>query len=429
MEIGAGPPQPAQLALRVAVLGGFALVIFAIVFLRLWYLQVLSGDSYRAEAQNNQVRELTVQAPRGEILDRDGRPLVQNRTALELQVKPTELPRSRERRERLFERLGGVAKLSPEQIRSRIRAEDKICPACPATLRRDVPYTMVYYLRENQARFDGVSVERVYVRRYPQSTLAAHLLGYVREVSPEELEDPRYESLEPGDYVGKEGVEYTYDSLLRGVNGASRVQVDASGTPTGGRLDLREPQTGNDLVLSIDSAVQAAGEAAIGQFALPAGFVAMKINNGEIVGMGSAPTYDPSVFAQPRVPPATARAIFGDPDDPLSTLAAPAINRAAAGAYPTGSTFKPITALAALDSGALELGETIDDGGSVEYGGVEFQERRQGRPRHGRPAAGAPGLLRRLLLHHGREDRCAAGRRRRSPGLGRPPRLRPADRP
>jgi penicillin-binding protein 2 len=367
-----GPPVPAQLAFRVTVLGGAALVMFAIIFLRLWYLEVLSGDRYLAEAQNNQVREFTVQAPRGEILDREGRPLVQNRTALELQLKTTELPRDRERRARLFERVGALAGLTPKQIRRQIEVQTKELPASPVTLKRDVSFDTVYYVRENQRRFPGVSVERVYVRRYPNGSLAAHLLGYVREISPEELEDPRYESLEQGDFVGKQGVEYTYDSLLRGVNGASRVQVDASGTPTGRSLDVREPRTGNDLVLSIDADVQEAGEGAIGRFGLPGGFVAMNVNTGEILGMGSTPSYDPAVFAQPVVTPATYEQIFGDPDDPLSTLAAPAVNRASQGLYPTGSTFKPITALAALDAGNLSPARTINDGGSVTYGGVEF---------------------------------------------------------
>jgi penicillin-binding protein 2 len=367
-----GPPVPAQLAFRVTLLGGAALVMFAIIFLRLWYLEVLSGDRYLAEAQNNQVREFTVQAPRGEILDREGRPLVQNRTALELQLKTTELPRDRERRARLFERVGELAGMTPKQIRRQIEVQTKELPASPVTLKRDVSFDTVYYVRENQRRFPGVSVERVYVRRYPNGTLAAHLLGYVREISPEELKDPRYESLEQGDFVGKQGVEYTYDSLLRGVNGASRVQVDASGTPTGRSLDVREPRTGNDLVLSIDADVQEAGEGAIGQFGLPGGFVAMNVNTGEILGMGSTPSYDPAVFAQPVVTPATYEQIFGDPDDPLSTLAAPAVNRASQGLYPTGSTFKPITALAALDAGSLSPARVINDGGSVTYGGVEF---------------------------------------------------------
>ena len=186
-----GPPMPNQFPLRVAVLGGVAVVAFAVIFLRLWYLEVLSGDEYLAQAQNNQVREFTVQAPRGKVVDRHGEVLVDNRTALELQVKETDLPRSRERRAQLFERLGEVAGLRPDQIRNKIRLEAKECAACPATLRRDVAYDTVYFLRENQARFPGVSVERVYVRRYPQGSLAAHLLGYAGEVDSTQLSDPR----------------------------------------------------------------------------------------------------------------------------------------------------------------------------------------------------------------------------------------------
>ena len=128
-----GPPPSSQLAFRVAALGGLALVVFVVVFLRLWYLQVLSGDSYASEAQNNQVREFTVQAPRGEILDRDGRPMVQNRTALELQVETRELPRSGARRARLLARLGELTGMSPEQIRHQIRAQTRELPASPVT--------------------------------------------------------------------------------------------------------------------------------------------------------------------------------------------------------------------------------------------------------------------------------------------------------
>ena len=369
-----GPPAPAQFAFRVATLGGIALVAFAIIFLRLWYLEVLSGDKYLAEAQNNQVREFTVQAPRGEILDRYGDPLVQNRAALQLQLKEEELPRSRERRADLLARVGELAGLNPHQVRKRIWAQRKEAPGTPVTLRQDVPYDTVYYLRENQGRFPGVAVQRVFVRRYPQGTLAAHLLGYVREIDSDQLEEPQFEALEPGDYIGSAGVESTYDSLLRGVNGAARVQVDASGTPTGRQFSEREPRTGNDLQLTIDSDVQEAGESALALRGLPGGFVAMNVKNGEILGLGSFPTYDPSVFAKPLIPPVVARQIFGDPDaDPAATTGAPIFNRATQGLYPTGSTFKLVTALAALDNGNLTLGRTVADGGEVRYGGVTFQ--------------------------------------------------------
>ena len=371
MALGDGdwrrPEMPAQLQLRVAVLGGIALAMFLIVFLRLWYLQVLSGDNYLAEAQNNQVREVRVQAPRGVVKDRDGEDLVTNRTALELQVKADELPESIEDRRRLFERLAELTRKSPAEIRKTIRQQTKELPSSPATVQRDVPYSTVYYVRENQERFPAVSIERVYVRQYPQGDLAAHLLGYVREVSPEQLSEPRFETLEPGDYVGQDGVEAAYDALLRGVNGATRVQVDASGAPTGGRLTERDPRQGNDLVLSLDADVQAAAQSAIGSYGY-GGFVAMNVNNGELLALGSAPSYDPSVLAKPVLPKQLAYSIFGDPKDTESLTGAPAVNRATQSAYPTGSIFKPITALAALASGELTTSEIINDSGSYDPG-------------------------------------------------------------
>ena len=357
------PPPPGQFALRVAVFGGITLVLFAIIFLRLWYLEVLSGDHYLAQAQNNQVRQFTVQAPRGEILDRNGKVLVGNRTALELQVKETDLPASRDRRNRVFRRVGKVAGMSPKHIRKEIRQQTKENPAGPVTLKRDVPYDLVYYLRENQGRYPGVSVERVYVRQYPQGGVAAHLLGYVREVSPDQLKDPRFDSLEPGDMVGQNGIESAYDSLLRGVNGATRVQVDARGRPTGGTLTERDPRPGNDLVLTLDGDVQRAGQAAISSFGLPGGFVAMNVHTGALLGLGSSPSFDPSIFAKPVVPQSTYQALVNE------NLGAPLINRAIQGLYPTGSTFKPITAVAALDSGNLTTDEIITDTGSFDVGG------------------------------------------------------------
>ncbi len=140
--------------------------MFSIIFFRLWYLQVLSGDKYLKAADNNQVREITVRAPRGEVLDR--RPaLVANRAALALQLQPTELPRSPRKRRQEFARLGQVIGMSADQIQRQLPEQTKELPANPVTLKRDVDYDLVYYLRENQAQFPGVSVQHVYVRSYP----------------------------------------------------------------------------------------------------------------------------------------------------------------------------------------------------------------------------------------------------------------------
>ncbi|MGZ8666595.1 MAG: penicillin-binding protein 2 [Solirubrobacterales bacterium] len=362
-------PQPSQFAFRVAILGGGALVIFAIIFFRLWYLQVLSGDRYLAEARNNQVREVTVQAPRGEILDRDGEVLVDNRTALALQVRTTELPRGNRVLAQELRKLGEVAGMSKAHIEKQIRKQTRESPASPVTLRRDVPYDLVYFLRENQDEFPGVSVDRVYVRQYPEGTLGAHMFGYVKEVSPEQLKEPRFESLEPGDEVGQAGVESTYDSLLRGVNGTTRVRVDATGRPTGGQLSVQRPEAGNNLRMTIDSGLQSAAEAAMARFGLPGGFVAMDVHTGEVLALGSVPSFDPSVFARPVIGEAVANQIF----EGTEGTEAPIFDRAIQGGYPTGSTFKLITATAALEGGAITPEEIVDDPGSLEVGGVEFK--------------------------------------------------------
>jgi penicillin-binding protein 2 len=338
--------------------------MFSIIFFRLWYLQVLSGDKYLKQAQNNQVREITVRAPRGEILDRSGKVLVDNRTALALQLNPTELPRSRARRRQEFEQLARVAGMKPDEIAKQLRKQTRELPANPVTLERDVGYDLVYFLRENQRRFPGVIVQRVYVRNYPKGTLAAQIFGYVREVTGPQLKEPRYQGLIPGDQVGQSGVENTYDNVLRGSNGLTRVQVDAQGRPTGGLLSQTQPRAGDSLLLTIDERVQSAGEAAINSFSTPGAFVAMNVNNGEVIGLGSSPTFDPSVFTKPVIPPSLYRQLTSD------TTGSPLSDRATQGLYPTGSTFKPITAIAAMKSGVLTPTTTIVDGGSFTEGGI-----------------------------------------------------------
>jgi penicillin-binding protein 2 len=361
------PPATSQFAFRVAVLGGIALVMFSIIFLRLWYLQVLSGDKYLAEAQNNQVREIRVQAPRGEILDRNGRVLVDNRTALALQVERQELPNRKRERKQLFERLGGLANMSPDAIKKEIRKQTKELPASPVTLRRDVGYPLVYYLQEHQTDFPGVNVQRIFVRNYPRGSLAAHVFGTVGEVTAEQLAEPRYDSLAPGDQLGQTGVEYTYDHLLRGHPGSTRLQVDALGRPRGGELSSEPATAGDDLRLTLDSKVQAAGESALSSFGLPGAFVAMDIHSGEVLGMGSRPTYDPSVFTRASVPQSVFDQFESESaEDPLS-------NRAIQGLYPTGSTFKPITATAALETGLITPDTIINDTGSLRLGGITFK--------------------------------------------------------
>ncbi len=362
-----GPQSSNRLALRIAIFGGVAIALFAVLFFRVWFLQVLNGEEYLAEARNNRTREFRVTAPRGEILDREGRVLVANRTSLALQVNPRKLPADLGERRAELAQLAELTHSTLRGVRRALREGAELAPGAPVTLRRDVGSYLIYYLEENQDRFPGVAVERVFVRRYPHGTLAAHLFGNVGEVSKEQLKEPRYRGLEPGDRVGQEGVEYQYDRLLRGRPGATRIQVDSLGRPTpGGQQEVVEPAPGNNLRLTIDSGLQEAGDAALAGQGLAGAYVAMDVRSGAILAMGSNPTFDPEVFTRP-LSQRQVNELYRDP------VLSPLTNRAIAGAYPTGSTYKPITSVAALASGEVTTSEPILDDGAFTLGGITFE--------------------------------------------------------
>lgn len=360
-------PQGSRLYLRVAVVGGVAAVLFAILFFRLWNLQVISGDEYLAEAKNNRTREFKVIAPRGDILDRDGNVLVDNRTSLALQVNTSKLPENPAEERAELARLGELANMSLRRVRRTIKESEEVAAGAPVTLRSDVGYDLIAYLEENQDEFPGVAVQRVFVRHYPNGSLAAHVLGNVGEINEEELKEPRYRNLEPGDEIGQAGTEYAYDEYLRGDPGLTRIQVNALGEPTpGGQLVSTPPTPGDNLKLTIDEEVQSAGEGGLSARGLPGAFISMNVDTGEILAMGSNPTYDPTVLTEDMTQ-AQVNELYRDP------VLAPLVNRATEGAYPTGSIFKIITALAALENGKITPDESIVDNGAIEVGTQRFQ--------------------------------------------------------
>jgi penicillin-binding protein 2 len=359
-------PQRSRLSLRVAVMGGIAVALFAVLFFRLWNLQVLSGDEYLAEAKNNRTHEVKVIAPRGDILDRNGEVLVDNRTSLALQLNTQKLPADPAEERAELARLGDLAHMTLRKVRRTIAESEEIAAGAPVTLRKDVGYELVAYIEENQDEFPGVAVQRVFVRNYPDGSRAAHILGTVGEIEEEELTEPQYKGLEPGDEIGQAGAEYSYDKFLRGQPGLTRIQVNALGQPTpNGQLVSIPPTPGKSLKLTIDSDVQSAGEGGLGARGLPGAFISMNIDNGQILAMGSNPTYDPSDLIEPSQ--AQVNELYRD------EVLAPLVNRATESAYPTGSIFKIVTALAALENGLITPDEVIQDNGKIEIGTQTFQ--------------------------------------------------------
>lgn len=354
-----GPAITPQLALRVAILGGIALVAFGVIFIRLWYLQILSGDTYLAKARDNQVREIRVDAPRGKIVDRDGRVLVDNRIAYAVKVSPDKLPRRQADKTRLYVRLARVLGMRRNEIRATVRTQLKAQPFAKATVKLDATQPQYAYILEHWNSFPGVEVEPVALRYYPHHSIGAHLFGTVGEVTAEELKDKtRYRGVAMGDRVGQSGIEYAYDRYLRGQDGAERVQVDSLGNFRG-TLAERPAKPGQQLRLSIDYDVQRVGQDALA--GSRGAFVVMDIKNGEIRALGSSPSFDPNVFSK-GVKESVYSALLHNPDNPLA-------NRAIQGLYPTGSTFKPITSVAALESGVLTPSTPIYDPGYFDLGG------------------------------------------------------------
>ena len=305
-----------------------------------------------------------MQAPRGEIVDREGRILVGNRPGMAVKVTPDKLPEDMESRRLLYRRLGRLLDLRPRRIERQVERQLKALPFSTATVKQDVPDELVWYLLEHQDEFRGVAVERVFLREYPHHELGAHLFGYVGEVSEAQLEDPRFRDVELGDRIGKAGVEDEYDRFLRGRNGASRVQVDALGN-LNRRLSSREPIQGRQLRLAVDLDVQRAGQEALAGGTGRGAFAVMDVHTGEVLGLGSQPSFDPNVFAK-AVRESDYKRLTAEENG------APLTNRAIQGGYPTGSTFKLVTATAALEGGLITPDTVLFDGGSLTVGGVTF---------------------------------------------------------
>jgi penicillin-binding protein 2 len=438
------PPITPQLAVRVAVLGGIAFVVFGVVFFRLWFLQVLSGEDYVLQARDNRVRKVRIEAPRGDVVDRDGQVLVKSRVAPVVQIVPNALPKAvveqsdefreargqaerarldaasrlrtlerdirdrrggatkaqrRERRRlaraarrarpvaippppaeapklrRVYRKLGRVIDMRPKTIHERVIEGVAETPYSNVTIKAAVSRAAFNYIRERREQFPGVEVEKQYLRDYPHNKLAAQLFGTTREISPRELKSERYRGVEPGTRIGADGIEEAYDEYLRGTDGFTRIVINALGTRDDRRVMTRkEPKQGQRLRLTLDLKLQRAandamarGVAAAAENGAQAGaYVAMNPENGEILALGSYPSFDANVFAKP---------ISQRRYDELQSEenGAPLFNRAIAATYPTGSTFKPVTAMAAMEEGLISPTDTIVDDGTFELGDREFK--------------------------------------------------------
>lgn len=363
-----GPQLTPDLARRLAILGFVVLAALGLLLLRLWFLQVIGGADFEKEATANRIREVAIDAPRGVIRDRNGTELVRNRVAQNVVIHPQELPEAH--RERVLDHLARNLKTTPAKLEKALAAGERASGVEPVTIAEDVGEVVQAYVAERRRQLPGVALERSYVREYPEGSAAAHILGYVQPIPASNLQTYLDRGYRIDEQVGVYGIESQYERYLRGNAGQRRYEVDIDGDITDrGDIGLTPPRPGNDLKLTIDLPTQRVLEdqlrarATISVSSEAAAGVALNPKTGEVLALASYPTFSPTAFAKKQ------QKVIAS----YSKMNQPFFNRVIQGLYPAASTFKPITAVAALESGLLEADELIASPGEIELFGQKFQ--------------------------------------------------------
>lgn len=330
-----------------------AAAFFLILLGRLWYLQGIRTEEFASLSERNRTRLIPIEPPRGAVFDRNGELLVENRPSFSVALIRQEVSDP----QRLLLNLNNLLGVPFSDLQRKFELTRRYPPYLPAPLVNDISRDTMEILLEHGNSLPGVLVKVVPVRTYTQGKSGAHLFGYTGEISEKDLLDPKYAGYRPGDMVGKTGLEKHLEHVLRGISGERRVEVDAYGR------ELRQlggvaPIPGKKVYLSIDSKLQKVAEDAFGEETGAA--VAIDVETGEVLAMASQPTFDPALFSGGI----SAKEWAALRDDPLKPLQ----SRAIAGQYPPGSTFKLVTALAALRNGAATTETTINCSGSITLG-------------------------------------------------------------
>jgi len=384
-SVNVPPPLERSTLLRLAFLAALSVLLFGALLARLWFLQVLAGDRFAELADSNRLRTVVSQAPRGHILATDGRELVINRPALaltadrQLLVNAAGQPRDATAA-RTIRRLSQLLMLDEPALLRRI-GDVRYSPFRPVPIAIDVTAETVLTVRQNQELFVGISAETIPVREYPEGDLAAHLVGYLGQISRDELGEQRFADYRGGDLIGRGGLEQSYESDLRGRGGQEVFVVNRRGSV----IDVqsrRPPEPGLDLVTWLDLDTQRATEIALAEGivasrsilrpdgrTLPStagSAIVMDARTGGIVAMASYPTYDPTEFVG-----GVSSAYWAFVNDPEQGQ--PLNNRPIAGQYPPGSVYKIVSGAAMLETGLVTPTTRINCPSSYTVADVTFR--------------------------------------------------------
>jgi len=358
MNLNPAPEAIPGIRRRFATASLLAACVFGVLALRLWHLQVLNVDHYRSLSERNRIRYVSIDPPRGTLYDRNGVMLVDNRPAFTVSVLRQEL----DDRESLFANLSRLLDVDPQQLEERWLGGRSLPRYQPLPLLVDVGREAMEKVQENNVDLPGVLIEVKPLRNYPRGEFAAHLFGYLGEVTEDELRSDEFSSYRGGDLVGKTGLEQLLEKDLRGEEGIKRLEVNVKGRELR-QVTTRDPLPGHRVYLTLDANLQAATEAAFGDQS--GAVVALDVHSGKVLALVSRPSYDPARFAR-GISSEEWLALVENPRHPLQ-------NKVLRGQYPPGSTFKVAVALAALDAGVAGPGTAVDCNGTFKLGSYEFR--------------------------------------------------------
>jgi len=353
--------------LRIGVAGFAVLAAFALLLIRFVHLQVLQHDTYASKAEDNRISIVPIAPNRGLILDRNGVVLARNYSAYTLEIFPAKVRDL----ERTIQDLGEVVEVQAKD-RSRFRklhAEIRNAESLP--IRTRLTDEEVARFAAHRYRFPGVEIKARLFRQYPYGDVASHVIGYIGRINQKDKEELARLEVEANyrgtDFIGKGGLEASYQQELHGTTGFEQVEIDAGGRGIR-TLARTSAQAGNNITLTLDIRLQEIAEAAFG--ARRGALVAIEPSTGGVLAFVSKPGFDPNLFVD-GIDPASWTELNNSPDRPLT-------NRAIAGIYPPGSTFKPFMAMAALELGKRTPRSAINDPGYFEFGGRRFRDSKPG---------------------------------------------------
>lgn len=339
---------------KISIIIYFVIIVFLLLLMRLWQLQILQGSEYRKLSEANRLRIIAIPSPRGIIFDRNGIPLVKNSPYYCASLIPDEFDKSK------ANLLSKVLNIPDEEILEKLD-KNGLSHFAPIRLKEGLSFSEVAYIESRRSDFPGLFIEVEAIREYIYGDLGSHLIGYLGKPTPSQLKDPAFKDVPPDAFIGQWGIEKIFDKQLRGTHGKRVTEVNALGREIK-LLQGNPPIKGEDITLSLDIHLQKEAEKAFGEKA--GAFVAINPENGEILSMMSKPSFDPNLFT---------RGIGYDEWAHLTQdKKKPMLNRALQSQYPPGSTFKIVTAIAGLEEGLIKPETKVDCRGGINYGSWHF---------------------------------------------------------